>query len=111
MTKAPARTAAMKMRITTFNPQPVLSLAFGSDSHSIASGFPQSSLFSEKDLGSKRDMEEGIWPWRLLWDMSRDLMSCLSSGTRPENWLFSRWSSDKKRRLVMDSGMGPVNLL
>jgi len=99
----------MKMRMTTFNPQPEPSPV--SVTHSLRSGFPQSSSLPEKDWASKRDMEEGIWPWSLLLDMSRDLMSCLRSGTGPENWLFSRWSSERKRRVVKDSGMGPVNLL
>ena len=38
-------------------------------------------------------------------------MPCLSSGTGPENWLFSRWSSVRKRRLVKEEGMGPEKLL
>lgn len=38
-------------------------------------------------------------------------MSCLNSGMGPENWLFSRWSSVRKRRVVRELGMVPENLL
>ena len=73
--------------------------------------FPQSPSLLEKDYASNCNMAAGISPWSLLFDMSKDFMPYLSSGTKAKNWLFSSWSSERKQRLVKEQRMGPENLL
>lgn len=76
----------------------------------LSNGFPQRRSFPENDAAPNLARVSGIGPSRLLFETSKDFISCLRFGIFPENWFPSRWSSLRRSSSVKEIGISPENL-